>query len=84
MEELSKWNCIIEAVDGIGAVYLGDIDCAQNDFLLKSLGIGAVLSIIDDPKVTVPRNVVQQVIPIPDSPQQNIMDILPHCVQILD
>lgn len=51
ISELSKWNCIIEpktiGTKSSGGLYLGDIDCAQDQYLLTKLHIGAVLSVID-------------------------------------
>lgn len=38
-----------------GGLYLGDIDCAQDPFLLQQLNIGAMLSVIDEPQVILPE-----------------------------
>lgn len=44
-----------------GGLFIGDIDCAQNQQLLAQLQIGALLSVIDEPQFTVPKEVVHEV-----------------------
>ncbi|CAD8059091.1 unnamed protein product [Paramecium primaurelia] len=43
----NSMNCIIAPLNGVGGVYLGNLDAAQNSELLSKYQIGAVLSVID-------------------------------------
>ena len=45
-------NLILAGENNLGAVYLGGLDAANNAQLLRNHGIGAVLSILDDPKIS--------------------------------
>lgn len=35
---------------------MGDIDCAQDAYLLQYLRVGAMLSVIDEPEVVLPES----------------------------
>lgn len=47
-------------------LYLADIHCALSLDLLQSLQIGALLSVIDEPKIDASAYIIHEVINIPD------------------
>ncbi|CAD8064755.1 unnamed protein product [Paramecium sonneborni] len=87
-QKLNKWDCILEPIIKnnvyISGLYLADIDCALSLDLLKSLQIGALLSIIDEPKIDASAYIIHEVINIPDCTQQNIQDYFPQTNQFIE
>jgi atypical dual specificity phosphatase/dual specificity phosphatase 12 len=86
--ELSKWNCIIEPkVRGnksYSGLYIGDIDCAKDQYLLQKLQIGAILSVIDYPEVTLPDIYAHSKICISDSEAESLSDHFPSCFDFIE
>ncbi|CAD8146342.1 unnamed protein product [Paramecium octaurelia] len=88
IQQLNKWDCILEPILKnnvyIAGLYLADIDCALSLDLLQSLQIGALLSVIDEPKVDASAYIIHEVINIPDCTQQNIQDYFPQTNQFIE
>ncbi|CAD8047841.1 unnamed protein product [Paramecium primaurelia] len=86
--ELSKWNCILEpktnGINTYSGLYIGDIDCAKDQYLLQKLQIRAVLSVIDFPEINLPEQYIHSKISIPDSEDQSLLDHFPLCFNFID
>ncbi|CAD8137087.1 unnamed protein product [Paramecium octaurelia] len=86
--ELSKWNCILEpktnGINTYSGLYIGDIDCAKDQYLLSKLQIRAVLSVIDFPEINLPESYIHSKISIPDSEDQSLLDHFPLCFNFID
>ncbi|KAM3141131.1 hypothetical protein pb186bvf_006736 [Paramecium bursaria] len=86
--KINKWDCIIEPIMKnniqIGGLYIGDIDCAQSQELLRKLQIGAILSVIDEPEVVITSEIIHQTINVPDACDLNLQEYFPRTNEFIE
>lgn len=60
MFSILKMNLILEAADGLGALYLGDIDAATDMKLLEKHNVKAVLTVASGTRITYRKEIVPE------------------------